>query len=222
MVFTDGTHIKASANKKKYRKEQAAKTAKVYAQQLQKEVSAEREKPGKPPVEKEDDDSDSGGGGTAEKTVSTTGPACGMFVKGDHERQFAYEAHTACDQHGFVLGVEVAAGNVRDSIAWDALYAQVTERLSKTERGKDIYALRKHTVERVFADAKDKQGMRYTSRRGLARVSSGGRLKFAAFNLKNLAIRAANSLPSSPALFRSSSSFFFPFSSELRAFLRMF
>ena len=45
MVFTDETHIKASANKKKYRKEQAAKTAKVYAQQPQEEVNAEREKP---------------------------------------------------------------------------------------------------------------------------------------------------------------------------------
>ena len=40
MMFIDGTHIKASANRKKYRKEQAAKTAKVYAQQLQEEVTA--------------------------------------------------------------------------------------------------------------------------------------------------------------------------------------
>ena len=49
-----------------------------------------------------------------------------MFVKGAHERQFAYEAHTACDKHGFVLGVEVTAGNVSDSVAWDAVYDQVT------------------------------------------------------------------------------------------------
>ena len=34
------------------------------------------------------------------KTVSSTDPDCGMFVKSSHERQFAYEAHTACDQHG--------------------------------------------------------------------------------------------------------------------------
>ena len=47
---------------------------------------------------------------------------CGMFIKGEHERQFAYEAHTACDKRGFVLGVEVTAGNVHDSIAWDKLY----------------------------------------------------------------------------------------------------
>ena len=34
MIFIDGTHIKASANKKKFQKEQAAKTAKVYEEQL--------------------------------------------------------------------------------------------------------------------------------------------------------------------------------------------
>ena len=39
-------------------------------------------------------------GGTVTKTVSSTDPDCGMFVKGSHERQFAYEAHTACDRHG--------------------------------------------------------------------------------------------------------------------------
>lgn len=32
------------------------------------------------------------------KTVvkSTTDPDCGLFVKGDHKKQLAYEAHTAC------------------------------------------------------------------------------------------------------------------------------
>ena len=47
MIFMDGTHIKASANKKKYQKEKVAKTAKIYAEQLREEVNAEREKLGK-------------------------------------------------------------------------------------------------------------------------------------------------------------------------------
>lgn len=131
----DGTHIKASANKKKYQKEQVAKTAKVYARQLLEEVNAERAALGKPPVEEEDSDDDdpTSGEGTAEQTVSTTDPECGMFVKGEHERQFAYEAHTACDRNGFVLGVEITAGNVHDSVAWDALYSQVTARFPQVE-----------------------------------------------------------------------------------------
>ena len=43
-IFIDGTHIKASANKKKHQKELVAKAAKVYAEQLRKEVNEEREK----------------------------------------------------------------------------------------------------------------------------------------------------------------------------------
>ena len=41
--------------------------------------------------------------------------------------------------------------------------------------------------EWVFADAKEKHGMRYTHYRGLAQVSNWVRLKFAAMNLKKLA-----------------------------------
>lgn len=136
MIFMDGTHIKASANKKKFQKEKVAKAAKIYAEQLREEVNAEREKLGKTPIEEEDnsnDDDPGSGSGTAECTVSTTDPESGMFVKGEHERQFAYEAHTACDRKGFVLGVEVTAGNIHDSVAWDALYAQVTGRFPEAE-----------------------------------------------------------------------------------------
>ena len=307
-IFIDGTHIKASANKKKHQKEQVAKTAKIYEQQLREEVNAEREKLGKKPLDDDDDDNENGQGGgeTVEKTVSTTDPDCGMFVKGEHEREFAYEAHTASDRKGFILGVHVTAGNVHDSIAWDPLYDDVTarfpnvefvtmdsayktpwiakkvlddgripilpytrrtgkkdrfrpwdytydeltdtftcpqgkilrhtttskdgkrtyrstpeycrncpcrevcganekgqkvlqthiwqeyldlvEQLRKTEVGKEVYAQRKETVERVFADAKEKHAMRYTHHRGLARVTNWVRLKYAAMNLKKLAI----------------------------------
>lgn len=304
-VFIDGTHIKASANKKKFQKEQIKKAAKVYDEQLRQEVNAEREKLGKKSIEDDGDDDEHPRGGTVQKTVSTTDPDAGMFVKGEHERQFAYEAHTACDSRGFVLGVEVTAGNVHDSVAWDCIYNKVTarfgeaefivmdsgyktpwiakktlddgkipilpytrrhykdgsyrpweytydpatdsytcpqgstlrhtttdkdgkrtyrstpkdcvncpykmlcganekgqkiftthiwqeyldlvEQLRKTERGKELYARRKETIERVFADAKEKHAMRYTQHRGLAQVTNWVRLKFAAMNLKKLA-----------------------------------
>jgi len=305
IIFIDGTHIKASANKKKFQKEKVAKAAKIYAEQLREEVNDERKKLGKKELEDDDDENRPQGGGTAEVTVSTTDPESGLFVKGEHERQFAYEAHTACDRKGFVLGVEVTAGNVHDSVAWDALYDGLTEKLPqiefvtmdagyktpwiakkvlddsripilpytnhhykkdtyrpweytydiatdsficphggvlrhtttgkdgkrtyrsntvhckecpfkekcganekgqkiltthiwqeyldlveqlrKTERGKEIYAMRKQTIERVFADAKEKHAMRYTHHRGLAHVTKWVKLKFAAMNLKKLA-----------------------------------
>ena len=306
-IFIDGTHIKASANKKKFQKVKVAQTAKVYEEQLRKEVNAEREKLGKDEIKEDKDDPDAPKSGSSgkEKTVSTTDPDCGMFIKGEHERQFAYEAHTACDKRGFILGVEVTPGNIHDSVAWDAVYDEVTrkfdvkfvamdagyktpwiskkildggripilpytrhhgkkdgykpwdysydivhdqficpqgeilrhtttdrdgkriyrstpkncrecpckslcganekgqklfsthiwqeyldivEQLRKTEQGKRIYAMRKETIERVFADAKEKHAMRYTHHRGLARVTSWVRLKYAAMNLKKLAI----------------------------------
>ena len=64
----------------------------------------------------------------------------------------------------------------------------MVEALRKTERGKEIYAMRKETIERVFADAKEKHAMRYTPYRGLTAVTSWVKLKFAAMNLKKLAI----------------------------------
>jgi hypothetical protein len=238
-------------------------------------------------------------------TKSVTDPECGLFVKGAHKRQFAYEAHTACDVNGFVLETVVTPGNVHDSVAFDEVYDRVTEafpevetivadsayktphickkvfddarilstaykrpqtmkgghewwkyvydayydcilcpeyqplRYSTTNRDgyreyksdpkictgcptrqlctcsrdcvktvqrhiwkdyeeladdarytpeyRDLYAKRKETIERVFADAKEKHAMRYTQYRGLAQVTNWVKLKFAAMNLKKLA-----------------------------------
>lgn len=64
-------------------------------------------------------------------------------------------------------------------------YLDLAEQLRKIQRGKEIYSLRKKTIERVFSDAKEKHGMRYTHLRGLARVSAWVRLKFVAMSLKN-------------------------------------
>ena len=53
---------------------------------------------------------------------------------------------------------------------------------------RELYKKRKETIERVFADAKEKHAMRYTRYRGLAQVTNWVKLKFAAMNLKNLAM----------------------------------
>ena len=47
-----------------------------------------------------------------------------------YERQIAYKARTACDKRGYVLGVEVTAGNVHDSVAWDELYDKISSRFN--------------------------------------------------------------------------------------------
>lgn len=260
-VFIDGTHIKANANTKKQMKEQIPAAARHYARELMEEVNADREAHGKKPF---DDDNDPPASpkkhndNTSKKklsrrkkqgfrtvTKSTTDPDCGLFVKGEHKRQFAYEAHTACDKNGFVLETVVTPGNVHDSVAFDEVYDKVTENFPQVEAvvadaayktphickkvfgdgrvlstaykrphsknciktvqrhiWKDyeeladdarytpvyaqLYKCRKETIERVFADAKEKHAMRYTQYRGLAQVTNWVKLKFAAMNLKKL------------------------------------
>ena len=61
-------------------------------------------------------------------TKSVTDPDSGLFAKGDHKRKFAYEAHTACDKNGFVLETVATPGNVHDSVAFDAVYDNGTDR----------------------------------------------------------------------------------------------
>ena len=67
-------------------------------------------------------------------------------------------------------------------------YMEQVEDYRHTPEYKELYTHRKETIERVFADAKEKHGMRYTPYRGLAQVTKWVRLKFAALNLKKLAI----------------------------------
>ena len=320
-VFIDGTHIKASANLNKKIKQEVPAAAKRYRDELLAEINADREAHGKKPFDDDDDPprpTKKKRDNTSKKklarrkkagfktvTKSTTDPDCGMFVKGKHERQFAYEAHTACDKNGYVLETVVTPGNVHDSVAFDDVYDKVTQTFPEIEtivadsayktphickkvftdgrvlstaykrpmtmKGghewwkyvydeyydcvicpeyqplayrttnrdgyreycsdpkicaqcptrylctrskncvktvlrhvwkdyeeladdarytpeyKDLYAKRKETIERVFADAKEKHGMRYTLYRGLTQLSKWVRLKFAAMNLKKLA-----------------------------------
>ena len=69
---------------------------------------------------------------------------------------------------------------------WESYIEQV-EDIRHTVGIKEIYKLRSETIERVFADAKEKHGMRYTQYRGLAKVKMELNLLFACMNLKKLA-----------------------------------
>lgn len=299
-VFIDGTHIKANANMKKAVKKAVPTAAKRYEEKLMEEINEDREEHGKKPFD--------GPKPPTEKEVnqSTTDPECGVFHKGEHKKSFAYTAQTACDKHGYIMGVTLNPGNVHDSVAFDGLYdilkekypemnslvmdsgyktpwickriiddgktpylpykcpmgnsdffrpymyvfdeyydcvicpenhvlkysttnrdgyrefksksyicekcasrsqctnnskcektvvkhlwndyLEIAEDIRHTDKHKELYAKRKETIERVFADAKEKHAMRYTNYRGLSRVTNWVRLKFAAMNLKKYAI----------------------------------
>ena len=66
-------------------------------------------------------------------------------------------------------------------------YEELADDARYTPAYAQLYKCRKETIERVFADAKEKHAMRYTQYRGLAQVTNWVKLKFAAMNLKKLA-----------------------------------
>ena len=66
-------------------------------------------------------------------------------------------------------------------------YEELADDIRYTPKYQELYKKRKETIERVFADAKEKHAMRYTPYTGLAQVTNWVRLKFAAMNLKRLA-----------------------------------
>jgi len=69
---------------------------------------------------------------------------------------------------------------------WDK-YMEQAEDVRHSPEGKEIYTMRSQTIERVFADAKEKHFMRYTQLRGLAKLKMQALLTFACMNLKKLA-----------------------------------
>ena len=64
---------------------------------------------------------------------------------------------------------------------------EMCEDIRHTLGMKELYSLRKETIERVFASAKENHGFRYTQMFGKARMEMKAGLTFACMNLKKLA-----------------------------------
>lgn len=66
-------------------------------------------------------------------------------------------------------------------------YLDAAERLRHIETNKTLYRMRKETIERVFADAKEKHRMRYARYRSKKKVAMEISLIYSCMNLKKLA-----------------------------------
>lgn len=121
-IHIDSTHVKASANKKRYIKETIRQSKNVYEDELLAAVNDIRENEGAKQLKKNEK--------KQEKTikVSKTDPDSGWYVKGEKERQFAYSAHIATDEFGYILSVSTTPGNLHDSQAFKGLYEKVNQR----------------------------------------------------------------------------------------------
>lgn len=66
-------------------------------------------------------------------------------------------------------------------------YMEAAEDIRHTIGNRQIYQLRKETIERIFGTAKEQHGFRYTQYTGKARMEMKTGLTFACMNLKKLA-----------------------------------
>lgn len=313
IIFVDGTHIKANANKKKFIKKAVNVEFTKFEKQIQKEIKNYRKEIGR--NDNDDDDNDenidideeTGEVKDIKETktinISKVDPDSGMYVKGEHERVFAYVDQVGCDKNGYILGFDVNSGNMHDSKAFLPFYEKYLSKLNPnvvccdagynnafnakymidnnvnllvpyarpkggkdlfnnkftyilecdsylcpngnllhknnvtkdgyveyiiephncnncpfkkdclknykrktirrhmyqdcvevcknyrlSDEGKEIYSLRKETIERVFADGKEKHGLRYTRFKGLVKNRHLRCLLYACLNIKKVAL----------------------------------
>ncbi|MDR3215358.1 MAG: transposase [Bacilli bacterium] len=67
-------------------------------------------------------------------------------------------------------------------------YLDEVEKIRLTEYWKRYYPLRSITIERIFVDAKEKHGARFTSLKGINKVLDETRIIFVCMNMKKMTI----------------------------------
>jgi len=144
VLFTDSTHLKANANKKKYVTEQIAETTKEYMEELNRAVDADRKAHGKKPLQEkkgksvkkrmpfesndidaatssftEEPVSETKGSPTREIKVSTTDAESGYMYREGKPEGFFYLDHRTVDfKYNLITDVHITAGNVHDSVPY--------------------------------------------------------------------------------------------------------
>lgn len=118
VLYTDSTHLKASANKNKFDVVQVEQTPSAYLAELDAAVDTDRAAHGKKPLKREDGDDGQAGGtsGTKEIKVSRTDPDSGYMVRDDKPTGFFYLDHRTVDaKHAIITDTHVTPASVHDS-----------------------------------------------------------------------------------------------------------
>jgi len=130
-LFSDSTHLKANANKKKFTRELVKTTTKAYLDELEKAVDEDRADCGKKPLEPKAKDDQDGEDGRKEIKISKTDPESGYMARAHKPDGFHYLDHRTCDAKcNLITDVHITPGNVNDSTVYlDRLQYQ-TERFN--------------------------------------------------------------------------------------------
>ena len=110
-LYTDSTHLKASANKGKYDKKLVLQSTRDYIEDLERDIAADREAHGKKPLPPREP-----APATKEIKVSTTDPDSGYLVREGKPKGFFYLDHRTVDgKCAIITDTFVTPGNVHDS-----------------------------------------------------------------------------------------------------------
>lgn len=114
VLYTDSTHLKASANKHKFKKQQIEQSTRGYLDDLEEAITKDRKAHGKKPLPSKEKVDES-----KEVKVSTTDPDSGYMVREGKPKGFFYLDHrTTCGRHNLITDTFVTAANVHDSIPY--------------------------------------------------------------------------------------------------------
>ena len=123
-LFTDSTHVKANANKKKFVRELVQKNTQTYLEELEQAVNEDRIAHGKKPLPPKEEPVDEE---MKEIKVSTTDPESGYMARTNKPEGFHFLDHRTCDgKYNLISDVHVTPGNINDSTVYlDRLNHQI-------------------------------------------------------------------------------------------------
>lgn len=111
VLYTDSTHLKASANKHKFESQAVTQTPVEYLQALTEAIDHDRAAHGKAPLKQKEPEEK-----THEIKASTTDPESGYLTREGKPQGFYYLDHRTVDgKHAIITDTHVTAGNVHDS-----------------------------------------------------------------------------------------------------------
>ena len=114
ILYTDSTHLKANANKHKFKQREVHKSTRSYMDDLEKDVNEHRKQHAQKPFKGENKQEE-----MKEVKVSTTDPESGYMVRDGKPKGFYYLDHRTVDgKESIITDTYVTAANVHDSIPY--------------------------------------------------------------------------------------------------------
>ena len=130
-LYTDSTHIKANANKRKFQPVIVKDKPMEYLKELQDDIDQRREEIGKKPFDHDDDDPNGSTPSSKEHEIkqSTTDPDSGFMTRDGKPQGFFYLDHRTVDgRNNLIVDCHVTAGNINDARPYPNRLQRIWER----------------------------------------------------------------------------------------------